>query len=502
MVNQTFCHECDRSEGADPVEFCSSCFKLCQTKCCKQSEGASVNGWLCGTSEQQINLSSKSLRTIPKVAENLNNEEVQSKILSALERSISRSKELFEENVALEQRIEALEEMIKNSNLNQNEQRLLKSIDEFDGPDRIDPIQLEAERAERQRLRMKRLLDEEERMSRMSSLRCSTRINQPTNSRSQRDDDGDVSIMSSSTTTDHQSMSVVEKYLISQELEKLPDFSGDIEQWPEFLKIYQETTRDGKFSDVENLNRLKNHIKPPAKDLLGVVMEGNTTAERIMEALHSMYGRSEIILGKYTKELLNVPDITSKTDVKIKNFDMKLNGYCGLIDVKMESSLQNAPMEAVSLQKLEKAPSMYSRWMSIKRSKTLTVEDFTKFITTVWTEMPPENRDSTKKFVKDDRWNSSSDECDLCYMSDHIIESCEEFLSRPPRERYKIAMEKGLCLGCLANDHETFECGQRILCQVDGCRREHHHLIHVTPHQEEGQKLKDELVYGVIKMRM
>lgn len=44
-------------------------------------------------------------------------------------------------------------------------------------------------------------------------------------------------------------------------LTELPEFTGDYKVWPRFKQIYDETTRVGKFSNLENMNRLQSTLK-------------------------------------------------------------------------------------------------------------------------------------------------------------------------------------------------------------------------------------------------
>jgi hypothetical protein len=532
MGIQTFCSACSRRETDEPTVICISCAMWFHAKCAQQSEAADINNWECQfcVKKDVSHVVETSVGAVPK-----GNDKVLNDLASALERSMSREKDLLAENVeieneaiakekiwiaekiALENKIKDLEKRFEKVNVNENVDRLMNSLNELKETGQVESINLETRRAENDEIRRLRLLEEEDRLSVASSHRVSARARNLAGFRRNNDEvieDG-MSVASSHrvssrvqnpvgfrqnndqmigcrssavSVNSNQSVSAVEKYLIRQHLENLPDFTGDVEKWPEFVKVYEETTREGLFSDHENLTRLKKHIKSPAKDLVGG-MQGNTTAKRIMEALHNLYGRSEILMGKYTKELMNFPSITSTTDSNIKKFAMKLNDYCGIIsDMKLESNLKNAMFESVLIQKLERAPALYSRWMKMSKGRSMNIKDFAGFITKVWTEMPPEHRDGKVKnesrtksvmshqveTVKD----SSKAKCIFCGENDHRITKCKKFTAKTTQERKQFVKDKRLCFSCLFSGHSYSDCKYKRTCNTDGCKSEHNKLLH------------------------
>ena len=48
-----------------------------------------------------------------------------------------------------------------------------------------------------------------------------------------------------------------EKYILRQSMSDLPYFDGNYKMWPRFRQTFFETTKQGNFSDIENINRLQ-----------------------------------------------------------------------------------------------------------------------------------------------------------------------------------------------------------------------------------------------------
>lgn len=62
----------------------------------------------------------------------------------------------------------------------------------------------------------------------------------------------------------------------------------------------------------------------------------------------------------------------------------------------------------------------------------------------------------------------------------HGVWSCRRFQSLEVDKRWDIAKDKRLCFRCLASDHQGRDCTRARACDINGCRRNHHNLLHGT----------------------
>ena len=60
----------------------------------------------------------------------------------------------------------------------------------------------------------------------------------------------------------------------------------------------------------------------------------------------------------------------------------------------------------------------------------------------------------------------------------HGVWSCRRFQNMGVNERWNVARDKRLCFCCLASDHEGSACTKARPCNINGCKRNHHHLLH------------------------
>ena len=56
--------------------------------------------------------------------------------------------------------------------------------------------------------------------------------------------------------------------------------------------------------------------------------------------------------------------------------------------------------------------------------------------------------------------------------------SCKHFQDMGVNERWNVARDKQLCFRCLASDHEGRDCTKARPCNINGCKRSPHHLLH------------------------
>lgn len=92
-------------------------------------------------------------------------------------------------------------------------------------------------------------------------------------------------------------------YLKRQALVQLPTFSGSARDWPKFKQIYDHTTREGKFDDVQNFSRLISVLQGPAAKCVQHLMLNPINVSKIMKRLEENYGNPEVIYRKLVSNI-------------------------------------------------------------------------------------------------------------------------------------------------------------------------------------------------------
>ncbi|CAH8529704.1 unnamed protein product [Schistosoma bovis] len=85
----------------------------------------------------------------------------------------------------------------------------------------------------------------------------------------------------------------------------------------------------------------------------------------------------------------------------------------------------------------------------------------------------------TNCHVQSEQGNSSTTKtkCSMCSY-DHAIDKCPQFLALTVQDRWSHAKSKGICFVCLRQGHRVTECKLTKRCNVNGCEKKHHSLLH------------------------
>ena len=71
--------------------------------------------------------------------------------------------------------------------------------------------------------------------------------------------------------------------------------------------------------------------------------------------------------------------------------------------------------------------------------------------------------------------------CPHCKEQGHLVYKCPAFAKLDIRARLLSVKENNLCMRCLSQGHMARDCGHKFMCNVEGCNRKHHRLIHTNP---------------------
>jgi Protein of unknown function (DUF1759) len=111
-------------------------------------------------------------------------------------------------------------------------------------------------------------------------------------------------------------------------MQKLPKFDGKEKDWPSFITIYDSTSRDGRFSEPENVARLHEALSGEALNHVLPLLEFSCNASKVIEALRKAYGRPDRLIVKLTDDLIAFPKLLSATDVGIRKSLWKQKSSC------------------------------------------------------------------------------------------------------------------------------------------------------------------------------
>ncbi|XP_049286349.1 uncharacterized protein LOC125765367 [Anopheles funestus] len=299
----------------------------------------------------------------------------------------------------------------------------------------------------------------------------------------------------------------------------LAKFSGKVEEWPLFISSFKYTTESCGFSNLENLKRLQDCLTGDALEQVRGSLLTPETVPSVIEDLKNLFGRPQKLLKMMLKK---VRETKPPTEDQVKTFIVfgmkvkQLNEH--LVACEMTEHLGN-PLLVDEL--VGKLPTSYKReWVQFRKDKPESALClFNKFVQSVVSELAevdeyepelPTRRDrkefnaqaenkrkpplSTGRFKKEyTNVHLSKDStkripsCWICNQAGHTLNSCIQFLKMTVAERIAAAEKGKLCKTCLSKFCQGV-CPRSLQCEVNGCGKQHHTLVHRTEEHVQLQR--------------
>jgi hypothetical protein len=285
-------------------------------------------------------------------------------------------------------------------------------------------------------------------------------------------------------------------------LMKLPTFNGDILQWTSFYRIFEDTTRIGRYQDYENVARLQSALTGEALQRVSPFFPtGNVNI--IINTLKDYYGRPSEIIDSHRDRIVNFRKLKGLFDKGIHEFSVLVVNYVeqvkllgrneDLLNTSLISDAVKILCETNRLAWLREA----KRIETGERKYRVDMEDFAKFVSQLSREIPTETSQDIKG-TKDDK-NSNVKRvnivqvrkpeskkafaCLKCGDQSHSFKVCEQFRDLDAKQRLNFVMENKICSRCLSlRNHNFRECNVR--CDVARCNGKHNALLHDSSRKE------------------
>ncbi|XP_055590061.1 uncharacterized protein LOC129742214 [Uranotaenia lowii] len=288
----------------------------------------------------------------------------------------------------------------------------------------------------------------------------------------------------------------------------LPVFSGSPEEWPIFYATYESTTKLCRFTNDENLVRLRNSLKGDALVAVRCFLIHPSTVDKAMSTLKLRFGQPIYIIKTLKEKVASWPPL--KPDAMNKLIDFALfvqNIYatieaCGQKEYKRDFSLLNELIGKLS-------PPHKMEWARYQRSlKTVSLSAFSEWIYALAEDAclvsePPSNQPVTRfkasmHFHQEYESEAQRSEgpsqqlqrtipgrssgpsyttnCFACHRSScRTIETCNTFSQLLYDEKWSAVNSNRICRTCLHRQQGRCNRGP---CGKDGCTKKHHPLLH------------------------
>jgi len=286
----------------------------------------------------------------------------------------------------------------------------------------------------------------------------------------------------------------------------LPTFTGDPEDWPGFISLYEQSTELCGFSPEENMLRLQRCLKGRAKESVKSILYLPGQIGNVMSTLKMSFGRPSVIIKMMITRAKSIPSCREDRSETIIDFSNAVKNLVATMkNLKCTGNMTNPQLVEELVFKIPAG--LRIQWGMIAASKGSdepNLKDFSQWLedmaiaasyvssTSVNTKEPAREKTegSIKHFTPNPRqplFATTSEwkpVCTFCELSGHLIHSCEQFIHLDLENRRQWVNNKKACFSCLKIGHSAKDCRRKRTCGLDGCNKHHHQLLHPSERRE------------------
>ncbi|XP_059225962.1 uncharacterized protein LOC131998022 [Stomoxys calcitrans] len=266
---------------------------------------------------------------------------------------------------------------------------------------------------------------------------------------------------------------------------KIPDFYGNVEEWPSFHDLYKKLVHDAEsLSDVEKMFYLKAHIKGEASKVIKHLPADGSNYQPAWEILNQRFGNKRILFQTILDRLLDQPHVCSENAKQVKGLlDTTIECVQGL--KAMKCNIEDAVMARVIIRKLDKEGLLLYEQHTKKSKEIQELKDVLEFLEERYQNLEAAG---TKKYssnynhrqqqpMKSTTLYTDKSACLYCRKQGHLTEECRSLLRLTVAERVSWVKTKNICHRCL-NHNQNARCDSTIKCGT--CGFKHHSVLHLT----------------------
>ena len=278
---------------------------------------------------------------------------------------------------------------------------------------------------------------------------------------------------------------------------ELPLFSGQPEEWPVFVHLFQLTTKQCQYTDSENIVRLQRSLRGKAKEAVSAMLTLPENVSSVMETLELRFGRPDLVVTTLIGKAKAHGNIKSDDFDGLISFSTAVQTLVSTMKLmQADGHMYNPQLRQELVLKLP--PSLRMQWGEVVRpsaQRPISLNSFASWLSEraaaascVQVARVPvaDGRSATKK-VRSETTLATSESpvrqehrpclCAVC-NGRHSVDKCNKFLALTTKQRYKWVKSGGLCFSCLSKEHVVKDCGKKSKCGLDGCEMSHHKLLH------------------------
>ena len=305
---------------------------------------------------------------------------------------------------------------------------------------------------------------------------------------------------------------------------KLPEFSGNPLQWPEWFGQFKSAVDSATLTDAAKMTYLKTLVTGKAKAVIEGFAYCGSMYQEALKALERKYGQPQTVVSAHLEKLSGWPNVKMHNSESLIAYANVISSLVGVFkSLGFDADLRSSTLLMQAVSKLP--PNLKEAWAmyTVKRNFLRpTLNDFNE-----WLQQKSEAHDRMQtmpirlsKFEQEGKAKNASrafpsatqgkshssnpggqrtpkatlqpttrEPCVNC-EGPHPIFRCPDFLKKTPTERAKLVADKGSCFSCLGNGHGFRQCTRNMKCPSEGCNSSHNRLLHgadrIYPRRTQG----------------
>ncbi|XP_049886650.1 uncharacterized protein LOC126381173 [Pectinophora gossypiella] len=306
---------------------------------------------------------------------------------------------------------------------------------------------------------------------------------------------------------------IVNKRPVPRQAHELPTFSGAATEWLPFKAAMRDSTAMYKYSDYENLARLRNCLRGKAQETVAALLYSATSPDEIMRTLEQCFGRPEMLIERAMEDIKKLPKSgTSAGELNTLAVKLK-NIVCVLGGVDERGYLRNPMLTREVIEKL--SPHLKSRWYDFayehgdpSEAEIATLSRFLEreadramrfsYATSPQSLKETFNNQEKKSFSRErprkdvkvyattetptaptvEREKEAVTKRCLCCGGNHDVPDCKKYKRMTVNERWQWVKEEKICFKCINGKHRRFTCKAKR-CGIENCLLPHHSTLHM-----------------------
>lgn len=277
----------------------------------------------------------------------------------------------------------------------------------------------------------------------------------------------------------------------------LPLFDGKAEEWPMFFNSFRHSTGAYGYNDFENMTRLQKALKGKAYEMVEALLMHPDNVSEIMDRLRFHFGDPQRLVKSQVNKMRSMPVIADTDLGRLVEYSATVGNLVAFMKcVKGDRHLDNPMLleeiicklplryqcdwaQYVTIQRIEPDMIDFNNWLYGVAASVKMVENMRPSGSTLSNRVD-------KKFVG--KLNETERiVCEFC-QGDHRVNSCEDFKEILLADRWTWVKKNRVCFSCLLRGHQAAYCRRSNICNIDGCRRRHHRLLHETREEKSPEK--------------